>query len=81
VRLGLQQTEYTVYDIIDYLAVCAQVLSGNIAGKNIVVNYTTTTTDVIGIKEHLTSILCIMYTCIFPYRIKRIHYSEWLYTV
>ena len=69
-----------MYDIVDYLAVCAQVLSGTIAGKNIVVNYTTTTTDVIGIKEHLMSI-CIMYTCIFPYRIKRICYSEWLYTV
>jgi len=42
VRIGLQQTMYSVSDGVEYQAVCAEVLSGSIAGREIEISYTTT---------------------------------------
>ena len=40
-RIGLQQTMYSVSDSVEYQAVCAEVLSGSISGREIEISYTT----------------------------------------
>ena len=40
--IGLQQTAYSVYETDEYQVVCAEVLSGDIAGRNIMIDYITT---------------------------------------
>ena len=42
VTIGLQQTAYSVYETDEYQVVCAEVLSGDIAGRNIEIDYITT---------------------------------------
>ena len=41
VTIGMEQTEYTVGEVDDYLLVCFGVLSGNIDSREIVFDYTT----------------------------------------
>ena len=41
VTIGLQETSYSVYETDEYQVVCAEVLSGDIAGRNIVIEYST----------------------------------------
>lgn len=48
-RIGLAQTEYIVHEGTKYQVVCAEVLSGIIAEKEIEISYTTTIRDVLGI--------------------------------
>lgn len=42
VTIGLQQTAYSVYETDEYQVVCAEVMSGDIAGRNIKIDYETT---------------------------------------
>ena len=42
VTIGLQQTAYSVYETDEYQVVCAEVLSGGIARRNITIDYKTT---------------------------------------
>ena len=42
VTIGLQQTAYSVYETDEYQVVCAEVLSGDIAGRNIKIDFITT---------------------------------------
>ena len=39
--IGLQETAYSVYETDEYQVVCAEVLSGDIAGQSIDIDYTT----------------------------------------
>ena len=41
VTIGLQETSYSVYETGEYQVVCAEVLSGDIAGCSIDINYIT----------------------------------------
>ena len=41
VTIGLQETSYSVYETDEYQVVCAEVLSGDIAGRSININYIT----------------------------------------
>ena len=41
VTIGLQMTSYSVYETDEYQVVCAEVLSGDIAGRNIDIDYIT----------------------------------------
>ena len=41
VTIGLQETSYSVYETDEYQVVCAEVLSGDIAGRSIDINYIT----------------------------------------
>ena len=41
VTIRLQETSYSVYETDEYQVVCAEVLSGDIAGRNIVIEYST----------------------------------------
>ena len=42
VTIGLQMTSYSVYETDEYQVVCAEVLSGDLAGRNINIDYITT---------------------------------------
>ena len=42
VTIGLQNTAYSVYETDEYLVVCGEVITGDIAGRMIVVDYITT---------------------------------------
>ena len=42
VTIGLQRTAYSVYETDDYKVVCADTLSGDLAGRRIKINYITT---------------------------------------
>ena len=42
VTIGLQMTSYSVYETDEYLVVCAEVLSGDLAGRTINIDYITT---------------------------------------
>ena len=65
-RIGLEQTEYIVHEGTKYQVVCTEVLSGNVAGKEIEISYSTTITDTLGIffavEPHVYTPL-IMYMC------------------
>ena len=39
--IGLQKTSYSVYETDKYQVVCAEILSGDIAGRSIDISYTT----------------------------------------
>ena len=39
--IGLQQTSYTVDEVDGTLALCMEVISGDVDGRNIVINYVT----------------------------------------
>ena len=39
--IGLHETAYSVYETDEYQVVCAEVLSGDIAGRSIDIDYTT----------------------------------------
>ena len=39
VTIGLQRTAYSVYETDDYKVVCADTLSGDLAGRSIKINY------------------------------------------
>ena len=41
VTIGLQKTSYSVYETDEYQVVCAEVLSGDIAGRSIDISYIT----------------------------------------
>ena len=41
VTIGIQQTAYTVTEVDDYQLVCFEVLSGDIDGREIVIDYST----------------------------------------
>ena len=49
VRIGLQQTMYSVLETNGYQVVCAEVQSGDIAGQTIELNYSTTSGTALGI--------------------------------
>jgi len=49
VRIGLQQTVYSVHETDGYQVVCAEVQSGDIAGRAIKINYSTTSGTALGI--------------------------------
>ena len=40
--IGLQQTMYSISEVAEYQAVCAEVLSGSVAGREIEISYATT---------------------------------------
>ena len=42
VTIGLQKIAYSVYETDEYLVVCTEVLSGNISGQSIDIDYATT---------------------------------------
>ena len=42
VTIGLEQTAYFVYETDEYQVVCVKVISGDIAGRNINIDYITT---------------------------------------
>ena len=56
-RIGLEQTEYIVHEGTKYQVVCTEVLSGNVAGKEIEISYNTTITDTLGIFMQL-NLMC-----------------------
>ena len=39
VTIGIQQLQYSVQDTADYQFVCAEVMSGSIAGRDIILRY------------------------------------------
>lgn len=41
VTIGLQKTAYSVYETDEYQVICAAVMSGDIAGRTIAIEYTT----------------------------------------
>ena len=41
VTIGLQQTSYAVDEVDGTVAVCMKVISGDVDGRNIVINYAT----------------------------------------
>ena len=55
VTIGLQKTSYSVYETDEYQVVCAEVLSGDIAGRSIDISYTTEGDTAEGM---LTTYLC-----------------------
>ena len=52
VTIGLQETSYSVYETDEYQVVCAEVLSGDIAGRNIVIEYSTESDTAEGRLQH-----------------------------
>ena len=48
VRIGLQQTMYSVHETDGYQVVCAEIQSGDIAGQTIEINYSTTSGTALG---------------------------------
>ena len=66
VTIGLQKTSYSVYETDEYQVVCAEVLSGDIAGRSIDIEYVTTSDAAEGKTSRGTMIF--MCTQIFPCR-------------
>ena len=48
VRIGLQQTMYSVHETDGYQVVCAEIQSGDIAGRTIEISYSTTSGTALG---------------------------------
>ena len=48
VRIGVQQTMYSVYETDGYQVVCAEIQSGDIAGRMIEISYSTTSGTALG---------------------------------
>ena len=51
VTIGLEQTVYTVHEGAEYQVVCAEVLSGNTAGRDIEISYLITCTSMQGMER------------------------------
>ena len=48
VTIGLQQTMYSVHETDGYQVVCAEIQSGDIAGRTIEISYSTTSGTALG---------------------------------
>ena len=53
--IGLQETFYSVYETDEYQVVCAEVLSGDIAGRYIDIEYTTESDTAEGTYPHVAA--------------------------
>lgn len=61
VTIGLQQTAYTVGEVDDYQLVCLEVLSGDIDGREIIINYLTASGTASMNVDLYTECLCVCY--------------------
>ena len=63
ITIGLQKGYYSVSEDIGLLQVCVEVESGDIAGKSILLNYTTIDGSAKGIyHNHCSIVIAILYT-------------------
>ena len=56
--IGLQQTMYSVHETDGYQVVCAEIQSGDIAGRTIEISYSTTSGTALGTLITFDKILC-----------------------
>ena len=62
VTVGMQQTAYTVTEVDEYQLVCFEVLAGDVEGREIVIDYSTTSgtaSKLSIVTTHFLRMLCI----------------------